>query len=315
MTNISENIDDFDIIEILKILWSQKILIISLTSFFAIFSVFYALSIPNSYTSSALLKVTEQSDNNNGGSGLSELASRYGGLASIAGISMPSSGVDSAIYAIEIIKSRDFAKHLMSFPNIKQNLMAVKSYDNISKDIIYDSKIFDQDKNTWIRKDSGIGSPEPSYIEVHDTALKDLSASKDEITGLITISFEHLSPVFAQEFVSLVIQELNKITREIKLEETNAALDYLKTEYENTNQQSLKLAINALISNQMNNKMLASIRDDYLLSVIDPPVVPEMKSAPKRAIICILITVFGGLFSIFIALVKNIRQKEIKESY
>ena len=200
MTDMSENIEDFDIIEILKILWAQKILIISLTSFFAIFSVFYALSIPNSYTSSALLKVTEQSDNN-GGRNLSELASRYGGLASIAGISMPSSGVDSAIYAIEIIKSRDFAKHLMTFPNIKQNLMATKSYDNISRGIIYDPKIYDQDKDTWIRKDSGIGSPEPSYIEVHDTALKDLSASKDEITGLITISFEHLSPVFAQDFV------------------------------------------------------------------------------------------------------------------
>ena len=100
MSNDLNYNENFDIVEILKTLWSQKFLIISITSFFALFSVIYALSLPNFYTSSALLKVTEQNQQQNGG-GLSDLASRYGGLASMAGISIPSSGVDSGTYAIK----------------------------------------------------------------------------------------------------------------------------------------------------------------------------------------------------------------------
>jgi len=311
MSNDLNYNENFDIVEILKTLWSQKFLIISITSFFALFSVIYALSLPNFYTSSALLKVTEQNQQQNGG-GLSDLASRYGGLASMAGISIPSSGVDSGTYAIQVIKSREFAKHLMTFEGIKQNLMAVESFDMVSKKIIYDNEIYDANKKTWVRKDSKFNA-EPSYIEIHETALKDLIVNKDDITGLITISFEHKSPVFAQEFVALVIKELNNITREINLKETNAALDYLKLEYENINKQELKYTINSLISNQMNNKMMASIKDDYLLSIIDPPIVPELKSSPKRALICILITIFGGLFSIVVALFNDSFKKKSYE--
>ncbi len=304
MSKSSNYVEDFDIIEILKTLWSEKNIIILLTSIFALFSVVYALYLPNLYTSSALLKVTKNGSENSGGN-LTELASRYGGLASMVGVSLPSSGIDDATYAVEIIKSRDFAKHLMTFPYIKQNLMATKSFNNSTKQIIYDEDIYNKELDVWVRKDVKSGSAEPTYLEVHSSALKDLMVKYDVDTGLIKISFEHLSPVFAQEFVSLVISEVNTITREIKLQETNTALDYLNQEYEKVNQQSLKLSINALISNQMNDKMIASIREDYLLSILDPPVVPELKSNPKRSLICIVITIFGGLFSIIIAFIKS----------
>tara|TARA_B100001113_G_C21120910_1_gene627339 strand:+ start:137 stop:1069 length:933 start_codon:yes stop_codon:yes gene_type:complete len=308
MSNNSIYKEEFDILEIIRIFWRQKYLIAGITTFFAIFSVFYALSLPNLYTSSALLKVTKQ-EQSSGGS-LAELTSRYGGIASMAGISMPSSGVDSATYAMEIIKSREFAKHLMEFPNVKLNLMAVESYNNANKEIIYNDEIYDVDKQVWIRENPGSGNIEPSYLEVHDTALKALVVNKDDITGLITISFEHLSPIFAQEFVTLVINEVNNITREIKLKEVNAALDFLNLEQEVVKQQGLRTTINALISKQLNEKMMASIKDDYLLSIIDPPIAPEIKSSPKRATICILITIFGGLISLMVALINHNRNKK-----
>ena len=80
----------------------------------------------------------------------------------------------------------------MTFEGIKQNLMAVESFDMVSKKIIYDNEIYDANKKTWVRKDSKFNA-EPSYIEIHETALKDLIVNKDDITGLITISFEIIS--------------------------------------------------------------------------------------------------------------------------
>ena len=305
MTNQPQNYSEesFNVIELIKILWHQKFLIISITLMFAVFSVFYALSLPNKYESSPLLTVTEDGSQSSGG-GLSALASQYGGLASMAGLSIPSSSLNRGIYATKIIKSREFAKHLMSFDLVKAKLMATDSYDAGSGKIIYDSKIYDQDKNIWLRKQSGKFESEPTYLEVHGTALKALEVNRNEETGLIMISFEHLSPVFAQEVVSLVIREANKVTREIKLKESTAAMTYLQRESKKVTSKDLKANINMLIQQQLNEKMLASIKDDFLVTTIDPPVIPVYKSSPKRARICILITLLGGMLSIFTSLIK-----------
>ena len=50
--------------EVFDVFWSAKKLIISATSVFAIFSVFYALSLQNVYTSTALIKLTDIESNN-----------------------------------------------------------------------------------------------------------------------------------------------------------------------------------------------------------------------------------------------------------
>ena len=56
---------------------------------------------------------------------------------------------------------------------------------------------------------------------------------------------------------------------------------------------------------QLKTLMLANIEKDYLFSTIDPPFIPLMKSSPSRALICILITLLGGLISILTVLIKH----------
>ena len=51
--------------------------------------------------------------------------------------------------------------------------------------------------------------------------------------------------------------------------------------------------------------MLAEIRKQYVFKIIESPIAPEIKSKPSRAMICILITGFGFLISLFIALINN----------
>tara|TARA_B110000003_G_scaffold271220_1_gene305031 strand:- start:15116 stop:16069 length:954 start_codon:yes stop_codon:yes gene_type:complete len=313
--DIKNSESHIDILQIIEILWKKKLLIISVTSFFAIFSIFFALSLPNKYQSSSLVKVTEVNNQSSGGA-FSSLTAQYGGLASMAGVSLPSSGLDSGTYISKIIKSRQFAKHLMSFETIKPKLMAISSYDISLDKIIYDHEIYDDSRSLWVREPTGIFQSEPTYLEVHETALKALEVNINEKTGLITISFEHLSPVFAQEFVSIVIREVNNVTREIKLKESKASLDYLENALEAENNRDLKLNINNLILQQLNKNMIASVKDDYLISQIDPPIVPVYKSSPNRARICILITLIGIVLSIVLALISNnfnIKNKSLYE--
>ena len=67
----------------------------------------------------------------------------------------------------------------------------------------------------------------------------------------------------------------------------------------------IKESINQLIEVQLETQMLAQIHDDYILIPLEPPFVPEEKSKPYRAIICVLATMLGGMLSVMIVLVRH----------
>ena len=82
--------DEIDLKELFMVLWSGKWLISAVTGAAAVISVVVALSLPNIYTASALLAPAESE-----GGGLSGLMAQYGGLASLAGVSLPGGGEGS----------------------------------------------------------------------------------------------------------------------------------------------------------------------------------------------------------------------------
>ena len=86
--------DEIDLKELFSVLWKAKILIIVTTSFFALSSVLYALSLTNFYKSEVILNVAGESNALRSLSGM-------GSLASMAGITLPSSGEDKSAIAIK----------------------------------------------------------------------------------------------------------------------------------------------------------------------------------------------------------------------
>ncbi len=311
MTELNSNVmesntifeNEIDIAEIFWTFWDFKWLIISITSCFAIFSIFYALSIPNQYTASVLLKLSEDAGPSKGQS----ISNQVGSLASLAGISLPSGGGDKSFYAIETIQSKDFLKHLLEFPFIKENIIAANGYE--SNKITYNQEIFDVNNRTWVREPSSGRLSEPSHIEVHAQLMKKLSISKDKDSMFIRISFEHFSPVFAYEFVNLIVQEVNNVARIKDLNESRLSLEYFNNQIVTTQQKNIKTSINTLIEGHLKTQMLANVRTDYLLTPIDSAYVPELKSYPKRSLICIMITFLGGLLSLLLVLILHFRKK------
>ena len=68
--------DEIDLLELIKILWDDKIKIISITAVAAFISVIYALSQPNIYHAEALLAPAGDTD----GNGMSKFAGQSVGL-------------------------------------------------------------------------------------------------------------------------------------------------------------------------------------------------------------------------------------------
>ena len=129
-----------------------------------------------------------------------------------------------------------------------------------------------------------------------------ISISQDKMTGLITISMEHLSPIFAENFLNLIINEANNLNRQIDINDTSKALKYLEQELASTSLVEIKKSINQLVEAQLETKMMASIHEEYSLVTIEPPFVPEKKSRPVRSLIVIFATILGGIFSVIVVI-------------
>jgi len=289
--------DGIDLKELFNILWAAKKLIIQITAVFAIGSVAYSLSLTNHYKSESLLLARSASDNK----GLSQ----YSGLAAMAGITLPSSGEDKSAQAIELIKSRKFVEHLLTFENILPSIMAAKSYNGDSGELLFDQKLYDSGTKTWKRKARKNQPITPSYLETHKKYMEMLSISQDNKTNFISINIEHISPVFAKDLLDLIIRESNELLRKKDMEESAQGLEYLTSELTKTPFIEIKESINSLIEAQLETKMLAQINEDYILIEIEPPFIPEEKSKPKRSTICILGTMLGGILSVLIVLIRH----------
>ena len=283
--------DEIDLRELFNVLWTAKKLIILITAIFAIGSVVYSLSLNNYYKSGSIFLARSASGNQ----GLS----KYSGLAAMAGISLPSSGEDKAAQTIELIKSRKFVKHLLTFENILPSILAAKSYNNSTQELLFHQKLYESETKTW--KNNEI----PSYLKAHKAYLGMLSIAQDKKTGFISINIEHISPVFAKDFLELIIRESNELLRKKDMEESKQGLEYLTSELSKTPFVEIKESINSLIETQLEIQMMAQINQDYILIEIEPPFMPEQRSKPSRSLICILGTMLGGMLSVLIVLMRH----------
>ena len=126
---------------------------------------------------------------------------QYADLASLAGLSINAGGENEVFETIELIKSREFVKHILTFPNVLPSIMAAKEQD--TNELIYKSDIYDQQvihERKFIDK-----KYKPSYLEVHKIYLSQLNIFQDKKTNFISMSFEHIS-IFAKD-LSLLLEK------------------------------------------------------------------------------------------------------------
>ena len=87
--------------------------------------------------------------------------------------------------------------------------------------------------------------------------------------------------------------------------EADLAIEYMNSELENTNSEELRSLFFDLIQTKIEVKMLAFSRPEYIFKTIDPPIVPEKKSSPNRAFICVVITLLGFFLTCLFVLFRD----------
>jgi uncharacterized protein involved in exopolysaccharide biosynthesis len=292
--------DNIDLKELFTAIWQGKWIIIAFTFISAIIAVVYALSLPNIYKSEVLLAPAEE--NQGGGAGL---ASQFGGLAAIAGVNLGGSGMDKTTLALEVLKSRAFIAEFINEHDLKATLMATNGWDIISNTLKYNEDIYNADTKTWLRVVNMPKKPEPSDLEVHEYFIKEsLSITTDKETGLVLISIKHYSPYIAKEIVDKLVVAINDKIKKGDIAEANKSIKYLRSALNETPIADMQKVFYQLIEQQEQTKMLASVREQYVLKTIDPSVVSEKRNSPNRVLICILGVMIGGILSVLSILVR-----------
>ncbi|HGF7526632.1 TPA: Wzz/FepE/Etk N-terminal domain-containing protein [Vibrio cholerae] len=299
--------DEIDLRELFIALWKGKWIIIATTFIFAVGAVLYALSQPNIYKADALLAPAESS----GSGGLAKMAGQLGGLATLAGVNLGSGESSQTELAAQVMKSRQFIQHFIEKYELLVPLMAGKEWDLSSNQLIINNELYDEQTRTWLREPQGLRGAKPTAQEAHEMFIKNiLTVSSDKTSGLYTVSVSHYSPYIAQQWATWLVAEINQVMRERTIAETTQNLDYLQEQLQKTSVADMQATFYKLIEEQTKSLMLAQVQDEFVFKVVDPAVVPELKDKPKRALICVLGTLLGGMLGVAIVLVRFAFRRE-----
>ena len=281
------NTEEFEAIELIKILLRRKLFIFLCTSFFAIGAVFYSLSLSNTYKSSAVLASASGVSNSGG-------ASSLGGLASFAGVDLGGEANEFEI-GIEILTSRAFTRSFIENNNLGPLVYAVKSWDAVNNKVIYDETIYSIEKKEWISE-----SAEQSH-KIYKKFKKNFSSVFDKDSGLLSISYIHESPHIAKMILDLMINQINNEIREEKKEEALKSIDYINTELKTAKNMDIRALFNSLLYDEYKVITKTNIKPEYFVKIIDSPYLPFERHSPKRAQICFYWTFIGLFLSIVLS--------------
>jgi uncharacterized protein involved in exopolysaccharide biosynthesis len=286
--------DEIDLRELFSVVWAGKILIVAITAVFALVSIGYALSLANQYKASAVVSPAQS-----GGSSLGAMAGQLGGLASLAGINIGSGESNETQEAMEIMQSWGFMEEFIQTHDLQVPIYAAIGWDKGSNSLKLNSDLYDATSERWLIEDNESGENRaPSSWELYEEFRERVAVSQDKTSGLINISVEYYSPQIAKQWVDLFIITINDYMRARKLEQVNRNIEYLTAQIDKTAIADMREVFYQLVEEQTKSKMLAEASPEYAFVTVSRAMVPEQKSQPKRALVCILGTLLGGMLSV-----------------
>ena len=172
--------------------------------------------------------------------------------------------------------------------------------------MVLNDSLFDAETQTWVREVEAPFQSKPSLQEAYQVFSEGvLTVREDKKTKFVTLQVTHYSPTVARDWVTAIVKGVNEAVMARDVEEAEKSIEFLNQQRLKTNLVSLKEMFAELIEQQTKTVMLANASDEYVFQVIEPPVAPELRSEPNRALMCVVGTLMGGLLAVMIVLIRH----------
>ena len=297
--------DEVDLLELWRALMRGKWIVVAFAALFSIASVFYALSLPNMYKSTAVLAPAGSS-----GGDLGKLASQFGGLASLAGINLGGGGSNITAEALEILQSWAFIEEFIQEQNIAPQVFAVNGWNPETNTLIYNTEVYNPQTQIWTREPPEGKQAEPSSWELYERFKEYLGLEEDNESGFTSLDIEYYSPEVAKVWADLLINKINSKLQARDAEEAEKNVGFLKKQIESTPLASMQSVFYDLIEEQTKTLMLAQGSTNYVFKTVSEARVSEQRSKPMRALICIIAAILGTFIGVAVAIFYHLMSKD-----
>jgi len=213
---------------------------------------------------------------------------QLGSLASLAGIDI-GGGSKNSRHAVAILKSKAFTHSFIEEEGVLY--------------VLY-SDLWDAESGRWLVESDEEQPSAQRAFRMFDEKIRTVQV--DEDTGLVTLAIEWRDPEIAAAWANRMVAKLNQYARERAINEARRSIEYLEQELKKTNLVGVESVIYRLIETQLNNIMLAEVRDEYAFRIIDPAVapLPDQFVRPKRVLMVVVAAFLSFACGVFIATVK-----------
>ncbi len=264
------------VLDLWRTMWSYRIAIASITGVMCALSVVFALVAPPKYRAEAVLSEVE--DRTMGGGGL---AGQLGGFASLVGMNLGGMGASSR-ESLAVLRSRALAEEF-----IRRNELLP---------VLFDKPDPDAPPSVW-----------RGALLLREGILQ---IQQDPRTSLITVAITWKDPQVAADWANGFVALANEMLRTRALRNAESSIDYLRKLVQKTDVVELRSVIYKLIESETKTLMLANVREEYAFVVVDPAAAPEFRHTPKRTLVVVFGTLFGGFLGLMYAFVHDLLRRE-----
>lgn len=275
--------DDADVADLIRELWRSKLIIGLFVLAGAVVATAQALLISPKYRATIVVLPLET---DSGSGALGSLASQFGGLASLAGISL--SGSNKRGESVAVLQSDALIANYITTHNLLPVLF---------------SERWDQKSSSWRAGDQG--KIPTVWLACNKFRGKIRTVNENRKSGMVELTIEWSDPRQSAEWANGLVELANAYLRDKTIQEAHRNIVYLTEQAKNTDIVDARRAIFSLLEQEINKEMVARGRQEYALKIIDPATVPETPSTLPSLIRVLLGTIVGGIIGAVTVMVRR----------
>jgi uncharacterized protein involved in exopolysaccharide biosynthesis len=266
---------DISLARLLRLFALNKWLIILITIACGACAAAAAWFVPPSYKVNVVLLPVSENTGGQLGGGLGGLAAQFGGLASLAGISLQSDTKKSE--SVAVLQSEALTERYINENHLLPILFANK---------------WDSAHQKWTTSDL---KKVPTLWKANEFFRKNVrTVATDSKTGLVTLTITWNDAALAAAWANGLVHYTNDYLRSRALEESERNIAYLTQTAAGTDLAGVKQAIYSILQTEISREMLARGTTEYAFKVLDAAVAPERPNSPVKPL-WVFLGLLGGL--------------------
>lgn len=301
--------DEIELTKLFSVLWRGKYFVIIFTIFSLAFGSIYLRSLSIKYEVSILLAPVQ-------GEQISTDFGNLGGLASLAGISLPTGGTnDFSKYKI-MLNTQEISELIFKDKKLIQELFA-SEWDK-DKEVFREPK---QKRKQLVKnyfKELLTGQPPKTYEGPNPAQLKEhiqtnINIGIDRKTQYIKLSAESSEPELIAKLLTSMIYTTDALFKKKFIKHSTDAISFYQNKISKARSQEHREILATLIAKEEKKLLLATRSGPFVAEIITGPNKSLNPTYPKATLILAVSIMFGVFLSCGFLLIRNLLKDNFDE--